>query len=151
MTVNEINNLSNYIIFTNKTLSYNLINDLFNACDVYISPYLCEGFGLTMLESLSAGLPVIVPRTGSTKEYIEQIYENNGSEYINYVDSKVVMDSNGMCQNKIKLEDLLNVVLNNDFKKEKKEYERMINYINKELSWNKVSELLLDYFHYILE
>jgi glycosyltransferase involved in cell wall biosynthesis len=152
MTSEEIDNLlENHIIFTDKTLSFDRINDLFNACDVYISPYLCEGFGLTMLESLASGTPVLVPRTGSTKEYIEAIYNNDGSEYITYVDSVVGMDQNGLCQNIITVDNLLSVLQNTDFKKEKKNYKQMIDYINKELSWDHVSTLLFDYLNFIVE
>lgn len=150
----EIDNLlTNHIIFTNKTLSYTRINDLFNASDLYISPYMCEGFGLTMLESLSSATPILVPRTGSTKEYIEAIYNNGGSEYITYVDSVVGMDQNGLCQNIITVDNLLSVLLDTDFtaRKEKKNYKEMINYINKELSWDHVSSLLFDYFNFIVE
>lgn len=156
MSQSDINNLlTNHIIFTNKTLSYNRINDLFNASDVYISPYLCEGFGLTMLESLASGLNVLVPRTGSTKEYIEDIYNNYGSEYITYIDSEIVMDSNGMCQNQITVSNLLNTLLINENKfklvKSEKVYNEMTSYIRKELSWDRVSYLLLDYFNFILD
>ena len=151
MTKLEIDNLlENHIIFINKTLSYKLINDLFNACDIYLSPYLAEGFGLTMLESLAAGLPILVPITGSTQEYIESIYKNGGDNYITYVSSEVQQNSNGLYQNMIKVEDVINTLLNTDFKKEKKNYQQMINYINKELSWNYVSTLLYDYFIDIL-
>lgn len=64
ITQDELDNLlnNNYIIFTEKTLSYPVINDLFNACDLYISPYLAEGFNLTVLEALSSGLNVLVPK-----------------------------------------------------------------------------------------
>lgn len=144
--------LDNNIIFTSKTLSFNRINDLFNASDCYISPYLAEGFGLTMLESLSSGLPVIVPSTGSTKEFIEEIYQNNGAEYITYLNSQIGKDQNNLCQNMIKLEDLVDAVLNNNFKKEipLENYNKMVKYIEKDLSWNKVSTLLYDYFTFIL-
>ena len=152
MTDDEIDNLlTNHIIFTDKTLSFERINDLFNACDVYVSPYLCEGFGMPMLESLATGLPVLVPKTGSTKEYIEAIYNNGGSEYITYVDSFVGIDQNGMYQNIITTENLLSVLHNTDFKKENKNYEQMVNYINKELSWDYVSTLLFNYFNFIVE
>jgi len=153
MTSEEIDNLlENHIIFTDKTLSFDRINDLFNACDLYISPYLAEGFNLVALECLSSGLPVIVPKTGSTKEYIEAIYNNGGSEYITYVDSVVGMDQNGLCQNIITVENLLSVLNNTDFtaRKEKKNYNQMVNYINKELSWDHVSTLLFDYLNDIV-
>lgn len=153
MTQNEIDNLlNNHIIFTDKTLSYKRINDLFNASDLYISPYLCEGYNLTCHESLACGLNVLVPRTGSTKEYIEAIYQNGGSEYITYVDSSINIDSEGMCQNNISINNLVEAILNNSskFKSNKRDYYKMQNYIERELSWNKVSELLHDYFKFII-
>lgn len=155
MTQNEIDNLlTNHIIFTDKTLSFEKINDLFNSADLYISPYLCEGFGLVMLESLASGLQVLVPKTGSTKEYVSEIYLNGGSDYIHYVESNVSMDQNGMCQNNIKLQDIIDTILNIDFHVNKNEnytkYTQMIDYINKELSWDYASTLLFDYFKFIL-
>lgn len=151
MTFEEIDNLlENHIIFTDKTLSFERINDIFNACDLYISPYLAEGFGLTMLESLAAGLPVLVPKTGSTKEYIEAIYNNGGNEYITFVDSVVGMEQNGLCQNVITTENLLSVLNNTDFTAPKDNYLQMVNYINKELSWDHVSTLLFKYLNEIV-
>lgn len=157
----EMNNLlTNYIIFTDKTLSYTKINELFNACDLYISPYLAEGFNLTCLESLSSGLPILSPRTGSTKEYLEDINNNGGESYINYIDSEV-MDYNGMKQNNITMESLINALYKNEerIKKIKKEryeissleYNNMQMYIQNNYSWNRVSHLLYDYFKYIVD
>lgn len=148
------NLLQNHIIFTHKTLSYSLINDLFNASDLYISPYLAEGFNLVALETITSGLNILVPKTGSTKEFIEQIYNNGGKNYITYVDSHVKIDSSGMCQNEITVDNLLHTLLDNEtrFKTIKSEqiYNTMRLYIDKEFSWNKVSTLLFDYFNYIL-
>lgn len=149
MTQEEVDNLYNHIIFTNKTLSYAKINDLFNAADLYISPYLAEGFGLTMLESLAAGLNVLVPRSGSTEQYMSDIYNNGGEDYIFYIDSEVVVDQNGLCQNNITMNNLMSTLLINEkkFKEEKtpEKYTKMKEYIEKDYSWYKVAELLFDY------
>jgi glycosyltransferase involved in cell wall biosynthesis len=153
MTQNDIDNLYNHIIFTNQTLSYNKINDLFNAADLYISPYLAEGFGLTMLEALSAGLNVLVPRTGSTTEYMNNIYNNGGENFIFYVDSSVTIHPNGFCENNINMNNLMSTLLNNKdkFKQSKvDEYKNMQKYIETEYSWYKVAELLYNYFHDII-
>jgi glycosyltransferase involved in cell wall biosynthesis len=154
MTQVEIDNLYNHIIFTNKTLSYSKINDLFNAADLYISPYLAEGFGLTMMESLAAGLNVLVPRSGSTHEYMNDIYKNGGNKYIFYVDSDVTVDSNGLCQNNITMNNLMSTLLLNEqrFKESKNEktYITMKTYIEKDYSWYKVAELLYDYLNDIV-
>lgn len=149
MTQENIDNLYNHIIFTNKTLSYAKINDLFNAADLYISPYLAEGFGLTMLESLAAGLNVLVPRSGSTEQYMHDIYNHGGEDYIFYIDSEVVVDSNGLCQNNIIMNNLMSTLLVNEtlFKKVKSHetYNNMKSYINTNYSWYKVAELLYNY------
>lgn len=152
---NEMNNLiDNHIIYTSKTLSFERINDLYNSANLYISPYLAEGFGMCMLEALASGLNVLVPRTGSTEKYITDIYNNGGEEYITFVGSFIGRDSNsGKCQNVIQVNDIVEVILNSDLKKEhnKENYTTMIKYIEKELSWNHVSTLLLDYFNFIVE
>lgn len=142
---------NNHIIFTDKTLSFERINDLYNASDLYISPYLCEGFALTPLECLSSGNNVLVPRTGSTKEYMEDIYNNGGNEFIYYVDSQVGQDQSGKCQNIIKIEDIVNTILKAEpTLKIQKNYEQMQRYIQKDYSWDKVSELLYQYFNDII-
>ena len=149
------NLLTNHIIFTDKTLSYEKINDLFNAADLYLSPYIAEGFNLTSLEALSAGTPVIVPITGSTKEYMEDIFNNGGKKFIYYVNSKVIDVGNEKKQNDIQIQDLLNCIVNNekDIKNwsfREMEYDRMKQYINKKYSWDYVSELLYDYLKMIV-
>jgi len=151
MTPNDINTLASHIIFTNGTLSYSQINDLYNAADVYVSPYVAEGFGLTMLEALASGLQVLVPRTGSTKEYIDDILANGcGSEFITFVESTVIQDDDGNYKNDIKLHDLVNTLLTNEIKfkmpKPDNIYIQMRTYIETQYSWYKVSTLLYDYF-----
>ena len=154
MSQDDIDNVLKNIIFTNKTLSYSRINDLFNASDLYVSPYLAEGFNLVSLETITTGLNILVPKTGSTQQFIADIYNNGGKDYITYIDSIVTRDPNGMCQNQIKVNDLVKTLLENEsrFKTQKSEetYNLMRNYIDKEYSWFKVSELLYDYFNDIV-
>jgi glycosyltransferase involved in cell wall biosynthesis len=150
------NLLTNHIIFTDKTLSYEKINDLFNAADLYLSPYIAEGFNLTSLEALSAGTPVVVPITGSTKEYMNDIFMNGGEKFIYYINSKVIDTGNGRKQNDIQLMDLLNVIVNNendirDWSFKKDDYKIMKKYITEYYSWNHVSDLLYDYLKMIVE
>jgi glycosyltransferase involved in cell wall biosynthesis len=150
------NLLKNHIIFTDKTLSYEKINDLFNAADLYLSPYIAEGFNLTSLEALSAGTPVVVPITGSTKEYMNDIYSNGGKKFIYYVNSKVIDVGNDRKQNDIQLMDLLNVIVNNendirDWSFKKGDYKIMKKYITEYYSWDHVSDLLYDYLKMIVE
>ena len=130
-----------------------------NAADLYFSPYFAEGFNLTSLEALSAGLPVVIPETGSTREYIRNIYDNGGQEHILYIPSQVVEDERGFKQNNIDFKDLLDVFLTGEdnirnLQKTRAtvgvdSYKIMKNYITDNYSWNKVAELLFNYFEYI--
>ncbi len=135
------------IIFIDKSFSYSTLNDIYNACDLYISPYLAEGFNLTPLEALASGLPVMVPRTGSTKEYMRDIYQNYGNGLINYLKSKIVVSAKSEMYNYIELEELVEKLLQFEPGKfNEKGYLEMRNYIEKEYSWNKVSHLLYKFF-----
>jgi len=43
----------------------------YGACDVFVSPSLLEGFGLTILEAMAAGKPVIALRRGAIPEIVK--------------------------------------------------------------------------------
>ncbi len=142
--------LKSHIIFIDGTLNYSEINDLFNSADLYISPYLAEGFGLTMLEALASGLRVLVPMTGSASDYIDPIYKNGGESYIYYVNSTIIQDGAGLYKNKIDSQDIINI-LSKNFKNIKevlddKTYLLLKKYIKKNYSWYKVSTDLYNYF-----
>lgn len=141
--------LKSHIIFIDGTLNYSEINDLFNSADLYISPYLAEGFGLTMLEALASGLRVLVPMTGSASDYIDPIYKNGGESYIYYVNSTIIQDGVGLYKNKINSQDIINI-LSKNFKNIKevlddKTYLLLKKYIKKNYSWYKVSTDLYNY------
>lgn len=142
--------LKSHIIFIDGTLNYSEINDLFNASDLYISPYLAEGFGLTMLEALASGLRVLVPRTGSASDYIDPIYKNGGEPYIYYVDSKIIQDGAGLYKNQIDITNIINILSKNvrNIKNilDDKTYLLLKKYIKRNYSWYKVSIDLYNYF-----
>jgi len=153
--------LTDHIIFTDKTLSCVKMNDLYNAADLYLSPYLAEGFNLAPLEALSSGLPVMISKTGSTHEYTRDIYKNGGNEHVIYIESEVLTFENGYKQNNIDFSKLLNLILENEEKicdlKNKRDnggvnsYNTMKQYIEKDYSWDHVSDLLFDYFNWIVK
>ena len=150
--------LKKNIIFINDTLGYNRINDLFNAADLYISPYLAEGFNLTVLEALSSGLPVLVPTTGSTVEYINDI-SNEFSDYIIKLNSKVVTNPppDNKSQNSYELDDLCNTLINNKDKINRmkngryNKFSELTKFIEKEYSWNTVSNLLYNHLKSLIK
>lgn len=147
-------NLKSHIIFVDGTLNYDEINDLFNASDLYISPYLAEGFGLTMLEALASGLRVLVPRTGSASDYIDPICKNGGEPYIYYVDSVIIQDGAGLYKNHIDTSSIINILSNNinniKITLDDKTYLLLKKYIKKNYSWYKISTDLYNYFRDII-
>lgn len=142
--------LQQHIIFTDKTLPYTAINELYNAADIYVSPYLAEGFNLTVLEALASGLSVLVPKTGSTREFMNDIYTNgNGKHFINYVHS-VIGEHDGARQNIIQPSDITSVLLQYNPQRNDSEYALMQNYIKTNYSWKRVASLLYNYFLHIV-
>ena len=147
ITKSEMSNLlTNNIIFTEKTLNFKQIRMLYNAADLYISPYIAEGFNLCCLEALSCGLNVLVPRTGSTKEYIEDIHNNGGSDNIYYVNSQVTTTPDDLKINHIEGDAILSTLLNFEHKyRENIDQTEMFNYIQTNYSWNNISHQLYNY------
>jgi glycosyltransferase involved in cell wall biosynthesis len=143
--------LLDHIIFTGSTLSFGTLNELYNIVDIYVSPYLAEGFNLSPLEALTTGRRVVVPITGSTEQYMNDIYNNGGTNFITYVNSSVVSDTTtGNSYNQIEDTDLIAAILSIDIRP-KLDPTRMIEYISKNYSWSKTADLLYEYFLYILE
>ncbi len=142
--------LTSHIIFIGHTFTFHMCNELYNIVDLYVSPYMAEGFNLSPLEALTAGRRILVPRTGSTEQYINCIYTNGGSPFITYVNSNVVTNNAGQSYNHIEETDLISSILSVDTSLELNPID-MIEYISNEYSWSKVAKLLYEYFLYILE
>ena len=47
------------------------LNSLYNAADVYVTPYRAEGFNLPALEAQACGTPVVATRGGATDDFLE--------------------------------------------------------------------------------
>lgn len=56
--------------YMGETLSFRQLAGLYQAADVYVSPYRTESFNLPVLEAIACGLPVICTAGGPTDEYI---------------------------------------------------------------------------------
>ena len=57
------------LIYTGSQLSFAQIAEFYQAADVYVSPYLAEGFNLPVLEAAACGLPVICTAGGPTDDF----------------------------------------------------------------------------------
>jgi glycosyltransferase involved in cell wall biosynthesis len=58
-------------IFFKGYVDENSLNKFYQSCDVYICPSKLEGFGLTILEAISNGSPVIASNVGAIPEILE--------------------------------------------------------------------------------
>lgn len=57
-------NLENNVFFSTQRLEFEKMNVLYNISDFCISMSFAEGFGLSTLESMMTGTPIIAPKTG---------------------------------------------------------------------------------------
>jgi glycogen(starch) synthase len=64
--------IGRYIHFTGF-INHDQINQLYELADVYVMPSISEPFGLTCLEALSTGVPVIVSKTSGVSELVQNI------------------------------------------------------------------------------
>jgi glycosyltransferase involved in cell wall biosynthesis len=143
--------LKDHIIFTDATLTFDTLNDLYNAADLMISPYVAEGFNLTVLEAIAAGLCVMVSENGSTKQFIDGIIEAvpDSSKYIIKIPTKVETNQDKK-RNVINCLDIANLFLKNvsTFQQgTSQDYNtKLQEYIENHLSWKFAAGLLLEYF-----
>jgi glycosyltransferase involved in cell wall biosynthesis len=63
--------LANDVITISENLDMHALMALYNACDLYVSPYRAEGFNLPPLEAAACGLPILVTAGGSTDDYFD--------------------------------------------------------------------------------
>ncbi|MCX5928016.1 MAG: glycosyltransferase [Cyanobium sp. LacPavin_0920_WC12_MAG_63_22] len=57
------------LISISANLDLQGLHELYNACDLYVSPYRAEGFNLPPLEAAACGLPIVVTAGGATDDY----------------------------------------------------------------------------------
>lgn len=74
LTPTEASKLETRIQYVGPTLSAAGIAELYQAADVYLSPYRAEGFNLPVLEAAACGLPVICTRGGSTEDFVDDSF-----------------------------------------------------------------------------
>ncbi len=145
--------IQNHLVLIDEVLNFEELNNLFNICDLYLYPFYSEGFGLTALESLTSGLKIMIPNTGSLKEVMEDIKENTNTELIEFIKSEV---NEEFTMNKINIENIiyrlneLYIKKNNNILENNNNYDKLIEYINEKYSWNSVSNELYKYFEFIL-
>jgi len=59
------------IVEISDNFDFDGMRALYNACDVYVSPYKAEGFNLPSLEAAACGVPILVTKGGATDDYFD--------------------------------------------------------------------------------
>lgn len=135
--------LCDNIIFIDKTLSYTKLNEIYNSIDLYLSPYIAEGFNLVPLEVMSSGTKVILPRGGSTKEYSDALEQFGCIEFV-----KCQFDKESG-QNVYSTNDIIDAILKGSGSKSF-DHSYVTDFIARNLSWNNAASQLKDYFQVII-
>src|SRR5690606_11500957 len=60
--------------------------EFYNTCDVFVSPTLEESFGLTILESIACGTPVVAFNVGGIPDIVEHKIHGYLSKYLDSSD-----------------------------------------------------------------
>lgn len=117
---------------------------LFDASDVFVMPSPTEPFGLTILESLARGTPVIVPDVEGPRE-IFGIKEKIDREYLEIPGGLMVNYSEPSLRTKNLAFAIKEILMN--LKKYKANAQNAKNNIKKRYSWNSVAQKFLDIYH----
>lgn len=141
--------VNNHIKFLPKTVSETSLRHLFNAVDLYVSPYSAEGFNLMVLEAIACGTRVLVSKGGCTDDYIQKILDNvPSSDHIYRFDTTISGDSDSDSDNNnekkqlvVDVYKLYNAFNTIDFSISKQSncYLLVSEYIRDNLSWDAVS------------
>ncbi|HEC66740.1 MAG TPA: glycosyltransferase family 1 protein [bacterium] len=62
------------VILLERTVSHEQVNDMFALGDLFVMPSLHEAFGITLLEAMASGLPVISTIHGGPKEIVKESF-----------------------------------------------------------------------------
>ena len=145
LTKEQERRLFDHIIFIDSTLSAEQMCALYSLADVYVCPYLAEGFSITPLEALACGCKVVLPRTGSTEDYVKVL----PADSFRLVRSEVIAIPPQNCQyvNKIDVADLVKVLgkISGNIRSEAGiSRRRILGELEKYYSWKAVAKQLLD-------
>lgn len=70
LTAPEQHRVRDRLIYLGGSLPHRVMAQLYQAADVYVSPYRAEGFNMPVLEAAACGLPVICTSGGATDDFV---------------------------------------------------------------------------------
>lgn len=106
------------IIYIDDKLSQSEMASLYRACDIIVSPYRSISMGISLLEAMACGLPVIASRGGASDDFLEEAFtsfiETESKIISNYIDGKEMLSNIEILEpSKDDLNDLLLYYYNN--------------------------------------
>lgn len=144
------------ILYIDNTLPAAGLCELYNAADLYAAPYLAEGFSLTPLEALRAGLPVLAPRGGGAAEYLAALSAGDGAQFVLFLDAPEVTRDGGAQLLDVRWADVVRAVReamaakqrrgSGDTRPPRAAAERLAAHIDADWSWRAVAERLMALF-----
>ena len=106
------------------------VEDFYNSCSVYVQPSATEGFGIEVLEAMSAGRPVVVSDGAGASDVVE--------------DCGLVFNK---CNSKLLAECIDNLRKNQNLREQ---FSKNAEYRSKEYTWEKVKPLYLNVWKELL-
>jgi len=110
---NLVDPIKDKIVFTGY-IDDNTLKKIYSICDVYVCPSHLEGFGLTILEALAAGKPVVATNVGAIPELIHEgingilVQKDDtfamASAIIYFLKNPVILERNNFLNNKFNKE-----------------------------------------------
>lgn len=157
MSANDVKTLlqGGHIIFTETTIGYKTLNDLYNAADVYVSPYLAEGFNLTVLEAIAVGMPVVVSADGSTQFFIDDIMQNvpRSAQHIRTVPTTRRNMDGTKTTLQVDCGRVAQAMIDAALQRTEytsAEYTKLVDFLRQKYGWDRVVDMLVDYFRSIV-
>lgn len=121
------------------------MKDLYQCCDLYVSPYIAEGFNLTPLEAIASGTTVVISSTGSATEYVNAL---KPFASVVEIPATVESTSNGL-QNRVEVEDIVRAVRQAEGLRRPSNPRALDAVMDTYYSWYIVAEKLYDLFRIV--
>jgi len=77
IAISEMLQISQNIMFSNERLDFDQMNTLYNISDFCLNISFAEGFGLSTLESMQAGTPIVAQKTGGLTRQVVDHRDNS--------------------------------------------------------------------------
>lgn len=136
---------NNKIKFDQTPRTPEQIRSLYWNCDAFVMPTSGEAFGLTIIEAMASGIPVIVTRDKNSG------YMDYTKDYVTYTDWKELREGNHafFCEGnmfpKIDVEDLKKKMreVYENYEKKRKLAKKASDFVRKEFNWDKAAKKLI--------